>query len=214
MRILPTSLGISLLVLTGCWASGTTTDQKEAAGPGAPNEAEAGVLDGSGDDVQSPNEPAGDTAGDEGGGDSPPASPGAPPPVATPDLVTAEQIQAAFSAHLEGLKKDGDGLLRMFDDRNSEDLELEFQSVTPGARKVEGRGYLVEAKFAAKGGEEGRMYDLHFWLNFRTDRDDKAEATALDVTDTRIFRVPKKTNGAWTMEARYDIANERPVAVK
>jgi len=215
MRILPASLGISFLLLCGCWASGTSGDEKPGASAA---DSEATTIDGVDDPAageqaepaeESPDSPVADEA-DKGSPPSADSKPAAP----TPDLVTAQEIQSAFLAHVEGFKKEGDGLLRLFDDRSSEDLVLEFKAVVPGARKVEGRGYLVEASFAVKGGEDGQLYDLHFWLNFRTDRDDKAEATALDVTDVRIFRVPRKAGGAWTMEARYDIATERPVAVK
>ena len=47
-----------------------------------------------------------------------------------------------------------------------------------------------------------------------TDKDDGAEATALDVTDTRIFRASAKEGDKWVSSARYDMSKEKMTPLK
>lgn len=117
---------------------------------------------------------------------------------------TAQDIKDAMLAHIESKVQADNGVLKIYDDKASQVLQLKFVKIHDPVRKIEGKGYFACTDFEVVG-EAGKLYDLDFWLS--------AQNGALVVTDTRIHKEPTGKIGAWEKKERYTFVNDNPVEV-
>lgn len=116
----------------------------------------------------------------------------------------AQEIKDTMLAHIESKVQADNGVLKIYDDKVSQILQLKFVKIHDPVRKIEGKGYFACTDFEVVG-EAGKLYDLDFWLS--------AQNGALVVTDTRIHKEPAGTRGAWEKKERYTFINDNPVEV-
>jgi len=119
-------------------------------------------------------------------------------------VFTASEIKEAMLAHIEATVQANSGVLKIYDDKISQFLQLKFVKIHDPVRKIGEARYFACTDFEVIG-EAGKLYDLDFWL--------VPNKGKLVITDTRIHKEPTGKIGAWEKKERYTFVNDNPVEV-